>query len=405
MKGSFYRRNCTCKKKRCTCGAKWYFKIDTGINPATGKRKQKEKGGFNTKAEAEEACAILVAEIKNGTYIEESDALFKDFAKEWIGIYEKTHDVKISSVRVRQHEVDKLMPYFAHLKIKDITKKKYQNTLNDLKDKGFADNTISGVHSTGRMIFKKAMEYDMIKKDPTEFARVPRSQKTVEELEQEKEIPKYLEKEELALFLKTAREKGLEKDYITFMVLAYTGMRAGELCALKWRDIDLDAGAIVITKTYYNPSNNTIKYKLLTPKTKTSKRAIGVDKSVLDELAKYRAWQNKRKMRLRSTYHDEDFVFAKTQKKPGYPEFIKTVENRMRRLLKLAGLDQSLTPHSLRHTHTSLLAEAGVRLPQIMDRLGHADDETTKMVYLHCTKAMRKEASEKFSELMKNVTS
>lgn len=58
----------------------------------------------------------------------------------------------------------------------------------------------------------------------------------------------------------------------------------------------------------------------------------------------------------------------------------------MARLLKIAGLNGQLTPHSLRHTHTSLLAEAGVGLEQIMDRLGHTDDHTTKNVYLHVTK-------------------
>lgn len=57
----------------------------------------------------------------------------------------------------------------------------------------------------------------------------------------------------------------------------------------------------------------------------------------------------------------------------------------MRRILKLAGLNENLTPHSLRHTHTSLFAEAKVSLEQIMERMGHSDDDTTKNVYLHVT--------------------
>nr|WP_245998333.1 tyrosine-type recombinase/integrase [Siminovitchia terrae] len=77
----------------------------------------------------------------------------------------------------------------------------------------------------------------------------------------------------------------------------------------------------------------------------------------------------------------------------------------MARLLKIAGLNGQLTPHSLRHTHTSLLAEAGVGLEQIMDRLGHTDDHTTKNVYLHVTKEMKKEASQKFTELMRSLLS
>ncbi|MEG6520473.1 tyrosine-type recombinase/integrase [Desulfotomaculum sp. 1211_IL3151] len=100
---------------------------------------------------------------------------------------------------------------------------------------------------------------------------------------------------------------------------------------------------------------------------------------------------------------DEDYIFARIQKHPGLPEYIKKIEYRMERLLKLAGLDESLTPHSLRHTHTSLLSEAGVGLPEIMERLGHEDDDTTKKVYLHVTKTMRKEAAQKFSKLMSNL--
>lgn len=266
MKGYFRRRGCTCKKKRCTCGAKWSFTVDIGPDPATGERLQKTQGGFDTLEKAEEACNAIIYEVKNQTYVDESDILFKDFAKDWLNIYKKTHKVKISSVRTREFCINYLMPYLAHLKMKGITKKTYQEALNSLKDKGLADNTISGAHATGRMIFKKAMEYDLIKKDPTEFARVPRSQKTVEELEQQEKTVKYLEKDELSLLLKTAKEKGHERDYLFFLTLAYTGMRVGELCALKWKDIDFTEGTISITKTYYNPKHKATDYQLLSLK-------------------------------------------------------------------------------------------------------------------------------------------
>lgn len=109
-------------------------------------------------------------------------------------------------------------------------------------------------------------------------------------------------------------------------------------------------------------------------------------------------------MKYRVVYHNEDFIFASIDEMlPGYPLYIKKIENRMRRLLKIAKLNSNLTPHSLRHTHTSLLAEAGVSLPQIMERLGHKDEDTTKNVYLHVTKEMKKEASQKFKELMENL--
>ena len=402
MKGHFYRRGCTCNKKRCTCGSTWSFIIDIGRDPSTGRRKQKTKGGFRTKQEAEAAAAELIYEINQGTYVQEMNVVFKDFASEWLLMYSEKNSVKPGTIRIRQHEINKLLPYFSLLKLKDITAKKYQEALNDLKEKGYADNTLDGVHRTGRMIFKKAIEMRLIKNDPTEFAYLKKDRKTVEELE-EQEIPKYMEKEELALLLQTAAAKGLDLDYLIFLTLSYTGMRAGELVALKWKDIDFNEQTISITKTYYNPTNNTLEYQLVPPKTRKSKRAIVVDEAVIAALKKHMLVQKKVQEYYGETYLNEGFIFAKKEKQPGYPIFIKTVENRMARLLKLAGLNLDLTPHSLRHTHTSLLAEAKVGLEEIMDRLGHCDDETTKNVYLHVTKEMKKEASHKFAQLMRNL--
>jgi integrase len=405
MEGHFYKPNCKCpdKTKKCTCGATWSYIIDIGIDPKTGKRKQKKKGGFKTKKEATLAAAIVINELDQGTFIQESNITFKDFTVEWLGLYEGTGRVKISAVRVRKYEYNKLMTYFAHYKMKDITRKIYQIALNELKVSELARNTLEGIHCTGRMIFKKAIELGYIKTDPTQYAVIPKTQKTVEELEAEEEIPKYLEKDELSLLLKMAHEKGLVMDAVLFVTLAYTGMRVGELCALKWKDIDFEKHTISITKTYYNPTNNTKKYQLLPPKTKSSKRVIDVDAVVLAELGIYLAQQNIVRMEHRDTYHNKDFIFAMTDKNHGYPMYIKKIENRMARLLKLSKLNEELTPHSLRHTHTSLLAEAKVGLEEIMERLGHADDEITRRVYLHVTKTMKKEASQKFSELMRNL--
>lgn len=404
MKGSFRRRGCKCKKKRCTCGAKWYYRYDI-VDPTTGKRKQKEVGGFRTKAEAEEEAKRIQYELLQGTYIEEKEITFEEFAKEWLIWYENTGKIKVSTIRVRKHEISRLMDYFQYLKMKDITRKQYQEALNDLKARGYAENTIDGAHRTGRMIFKRAIELEVIKTDPTEYAIVPKVQKTVEELEREKELPKYLEKEELAHFLSIIPDHQMDiRDYPIFLTLAYTGMRAGELCALKWSDIDFEEQTISITKTYYNPRNAIKEYELLTPKTKKSKRVIDVTEDVLIELDKLRKAQKEVQMKHRKTYHNEGFVFAQLDEvNAGYPAYVKLIEIRMKRLLKIANLNPSLTPHSLRHTHTSLLAEAGVSLEQIMDRLGHTDDDTTKNIYLHITKPKKKEASHKFSELMRSL--
>lgn len=395
------KRGCKCEEgKKCTCGATWSITVDIARDPITNKRKQKELSGFRTKREAEKAAAALIAEVSSGTYVNEKGILFKDFVKTWLESYGAR--IKVSTLRVRKHESGRLLGYFENCKLKDITKSMYQAALNDLYAKEQLA-AISGIHSTGRMIFTEAVKLDVIKQDPTQYAQLPRLQKTVEQLEQEEELAKYLEKEQLQLLLNTAREKGLEQDFVIFLMLAYSGMRAGELCALRWSDLDWDEHTVSISKTYYNPSNRTKEYQLLTPKTKTSKRKIDLDPVVFEELKNHRKRQKEVMMEYRTSYHTADFVIAKSDAlNAGYPEFIKTIENRMRRLLKLAGLNVKLTPHSLRHTHTSLLAEAGVGLTEIMERLGHKDDDTTRNVYLHATKTMKKEASQKFGQLMRS---
>jgi len=398
----FYKPNCRCPKdaKKCTCGATWSYVIDVGINPKNGRRKQEKKGGFKTKKEAVQAAAKIESALSDGkTYIQESNIIFKDFSAIWLETYRNSGKVKISTVRIRKNEMALLTPYFEYLKMRDITGIKYQETLNDLKTvKGYSDETISGAHATGRMIFQKAMEDKIITENPTTYAVVPKTAITVQDIEQG-EIPKYLEKEELALFLKTAKEKGLQFDYEIFRLLSFSGFRVGELCALKWSDLDFEEDTIRITKTYY--VLKAPEYELLTPKTKKSIRTIDMDPEVMEDLKQLQEKQDK--FKKRDNYNNKGFVFIKTLKHPGYPLTPHTIERRMKRLLKLAKLNEVLTPHSLRHTHTSLLAEAGASLEAIMQRLGHSNDSTTRNIYLHVTKTVKKETSQKFSELMKGL--
>lgn len=374
-------------------GSMWKFQTRVGPD-----KKLTTRRGFKTKKEAQIAAAELESEVRNGTYVKEEDILFKDFCKEWLSMYAKS--AKVSSVRAREKQLDRLIDYFAQSKIKNITKLMYQNSLNDLHEKGYAHNTLDGIHTSGRMVFKKAIELNMIKQNPTIGITLPRKMETVEELESKEKEIKYLEKEELGVFLNVAKEHGLDNDYVLFTLLAYSGIRTGELLALKWADIDFEENTISITKTLYNPSNNKEKYQLLTPKTRGSIRSIKIDPNVMKLLKVHKAQQNELKMYTRDKYLDKDFVITRTS---GHPEIIKTIQNRMQRLLKLANIEKNVTPHSLRHTHTSLLIEAGVGIKEIQQRLGHTDIETTMNIYAHMTKNMEEKASQKFSELMKGL--
>ncbi|REJ07981.1 site-specific integrase [Halobacillus trueperi] len=380
-------------------GNKWYFQIYTGVDPSTGKKKFTSKGGFKTKKEAQMAAAEVEKEVFENTYVQEQNITFQEFTLEWLKTYRDT--AKISSVRNRQHNLDHLNRFFGNKKIKDITRKQYQAMLASLHNAGYAFNTLDGIHATGRMVFRKAVEFNIIKDSPSDFAKIPRKVETVEEVESSKGEIKFMEKEELIRFLNAAKESGIDKDYPMFLTLAYSGLRVGELIALKWSDIDMYKKTLRVTKTYYNPNNRTKEYQLLTPKTKGSIRTLKMDAGVIEVLKRHKEHQDDLIDKMKNEYTQLDFVFAKEVQNLGYPEFLKTVNTHMRRLLKISGIHKELTPHSLRHTHTSLLIEAGVGVKEIQQRLGHGDINTTMNIYAHITENMEEKASQKFSELMR----
>lgn len=408
MKGHFYKRGCTCTEK-CTCNKKWTFVMDVGKDLKTGRRKQVSKGGFNSRDEAETAAAALITKVNHGEFNIETDILFKDWTEEWLKEYIKRNAPKPGTIRIRQYGINKFLTYFDHIKLRNITENMYQAVLNDLKEKqNLGMSTIEGIHTTGKLIFKKAIEKKMLNINPTISAFILKDNDHIinedeEENNDKGDLPKFLELEELGHFLDIINEQGLYMDDLIFMTLSYTGIRVGELVALKWKDIDFERHTIKINKTYYNPKNNTVKYLLVKPKTKKSKRVINIDPELTELFRKYKEEQEKIISRLGDRYYNKGFIFANLNRHPGYPILIKFVENRMARLLKLSSLNSELTPHSLRHTHTSLLAQAEVDLDEIMDRLGHQDDEVTKTVYLHVTNHRRKNASNKFSDLVQGI--
>lgn len=380
-------------------GNSWYYLIQGGINPKTGKYVQIQRGGFKTKKDAQVAAAEAQVSVDSGTFVASHRVRFQDVATDWLKSY--ALNVKKSSVRIREHQIALLCEVLGKIPLQSITPKVYQRALDTLTESGFAANTISGAHTTARMIFKRACECYLLKEDPSRFARPPRRQsRSIQQLEA---VPRYLEKEQLHAFLAAAREKGLAGDYALFTLLAYTGMRVGELLALTWQDIDKEEGTVSISKTLYIPDNNASHYELLPPKTVSGYRVIDVPQEVMTALAGWRHEYLLEKMRWGPDWHDAyDFIFPAVNRH-GYPRTQKQVQVRIDRLQKLLKLPVRITPHVFRHTHISLLAEAGVALHEIMDRVGQTDDETTKRVYLHVTEHRKKEASRLFSALMQSV--
>ncbi|WP_163581335.1 site-specific integrase [Gracilibacillus saliphilus] len=387
-------------KKNTKKGIRWGFRVYMGTDPVTGKDIRKSKEGFLTQKDAKLAAALFERQFHNGEYIQPSKITFNDLCMDWERHYH-SQGAKDSSLRARKIALKHILNAFGNVPIQKITKKAYQDSIDQLANK-FSTNYVSSIHTSANMVFQYANENRLIKDIPTKNIKLPKKKETVEDLENDNSIfNKYLEKEELEEFLTVTKNEGLEGDLLAFTMLAYTGLRVGELVALKWNDIDFDNKTLRVIRTYYNPTSNKLKYQLLTPKTKTSRRTISIDELLINILQKYNKEQDKIKKDNKHFYKDNGFIFTTNE---GYPKTIKAISIRLQRLLKRTSIEKPITPHSFRHTHTSLLIEADVHIKEIQERLGHADIQTTMDIYAHMTKNIKKEASKKFSVLMERTS-
>lgn len=376
----------------------WRYRISLGKNTETGKYEYISKTGFKRKSDAKHQAEMIERQLRNGEYIAPSSSTFKQVADDWLKQY--ANDVKVSSVRVREKAIHHAIEHFNTKPIQTIKKHEYQRFVNDMSAQ-YSKNYVDSIVASTNMIFKYAHDMKLIKTLPSEGIKRPKKKVSVEELEDSEIHKKFLEKDELFQFLEVAKNHHSPRNsFEVFTTLAYTGMRAGELLALKWSDIDFENNTISITKTYYNPNNNKKHYQILTPKTESSIGKISVDPHVIKLLKDYKVnvqdtWKN-------GLYVDNNFVFTDVN---GYPLVIKKLSTWIQAIMKKTDItNKHISTHSFRHTHCALLIEAGVHIKEIQERLRHKDINTTMNIYAKITNSYKKDASQKFSKLMENVS-
>ncbi|WP_240482450.1 Arm DNA-binding domain-containing protein [Fictibacillus enclensis] len=202
---------------RKSSNGKWSYTISLGIDPLTKVQKQKTKSGFPTKKEAVSAARALEAEVEAGTYIKESKMTFQSFTDDWIKAYGQ--NAKVSSVRARSKELKHFTSVWGPYPLNKITRRDYQKRIIELSEQ-YSKNYLSGIHACGRLIFKHAVALEFIKINPTENIQLPKQRIEVEEIENQEKEMKFLEKEELALFLRLCDMEGLDLDSLIFTTLS-----------------------------------------------------------------------------------------------------------------------------------------------------------------------------------------
>ena len=245
---------------------------------------------------------------------------------------------------------------------------------NIIDSKGY--HTAYRVRSRLKSIFDYAVQYSYIQNNEVDYTVIPKKPETIEDVEKKRN--KFLTMEEIKALVDALNNRPYQQKYADMVtVLALTGMRYGELTALQLKNIDFENNKIEITGNF--DSINKIK---TLPKTARSIRTILVSDAVIKAI-------QRQVVRLTERYQplkDDDYIFC--LEVWNSPITLSSFIQIIKKYGEKAGIKKNLSSHIFRHSHISYLAEAGLPIKSIMDRVGHANAKMTLEIYSHTTKDM-----------------
>ena len=360
-------------------GNTWYYILELGkIN---GKRKQKKKRGFKTKKEAQNA--LIEAEhtlLKNGTFNEPSKMLYKDYLSTWLN--DKKVLIKESTFKTYSWLIDRyIIPYLGDIEISKIRPMDIQKLYNELISKNMLSReNVQKVHSLINNSLKKAERWELVKRNVASLVDRPKAFKS--EL-------KVWDVEEVKSFLATAQDS---RYYIAFLLALTTGMRQGEILALRWKDIDFNNNILAVKQTLSHTGNKIIPGA----KTKAGLRSITLPTETVNALVKHKKMIQYEKKMTEVLYNDYDLIVCTNVGTPCNP---RNLSRSFYSLIEKSKVSR-IRFHDLRHTHATLLLKQGIHPKIVAERLGHATIRITLDTYSHVLPTMQLETANKINELL-----
>ncbi|MEK3976225.1 site-specific integrase [Psychrobacillus sp. FSL K6-1267] len=368
---------------------KYYmFKVYLGVDPLTGKSKYTTRRGFETIKKAEHALARIKLQVANGTFRKQHAETYQEVYDLWIAQYEKTVEestfVKTTGI-FRNH----ILPAMGDYKITMINYAICQRHMYEWADKL---KRFRIVKSYASKVLDFAIKSEYIQTNP--FALVEISNRTKKVQYAKVKSENFYTKEQLNKFLQCMEQESNFKAYALFRLLAYSGIRKGEALALNWDDINFSKNEIRINKALSKGKEN----KLLIGSTKTGVTLnLKMDSTTMGILNEWKKRQRQDCLVLGyDTLQPNQLVFNNR-----YNDFLQPTITRkwLQNILTKYKLPH-ITTHGFRHTHSTLLFEAGCVMKEVQDRLGHSDLRTTMNIYTHVSKQTKEVAVNRLETFM-----
>ena len=400
MRGGSVFRRCNSKKCRARvevgarvcpkCGGKsfsWTYVVDATL-PGEG-RKQRKGGGFETKAAAVEAMARLQTEVADGNHVEPRKLTLGAYLDQWLA----TGPVKgwsANGTEGHRYAIEGyIKPRLGSVPLQSLTRDrikalygwclaegKRSRKRGDLTRSPLSRKSVANIHITLR-----AALYDAVRAEPPLLKRNPAL--NAYDYSWDAERPEMLtwSMDEMQTFLASV---STDRDYALWVVLLNTGVRRGEALGLRRQDVHLDRATptIDIRQQWAKAGNHGANFRSLKGKARHW-RTIELDPETADALRTHLEAQGFE--RRRDDYDDHGLVFCAPDGTPHDPD---VTSRRFKALVASCGQVKAIRFHDMRHTHATLLLEAGEAMDYVAVRLGDRID-TVERVYAHVTGSRR----------------
>ena len=347
----------------------WRLKFDAGRDPVTGRRLTRLITVRGRRQDAERALTKLLDAADCGTLAEPSKLTVKDYVGAWLdnpqGLSAKTAE------RYRQLAEGQICPHLGALPLQKLRPAHIQDwhaTLLKSGGKGgrpLGARTVGHAHRVLHRALARAAQAELIARNVASIVKPPA-----------------VEHEEITALAAGQISDVLDriKDHALFPIIALalgTGMRRGELLALRWSCVDLDGAALRVEQSL-EETRDGLRFK--SPKTKHGRRTISLPASAVTALRTHRVQQLEQRLVLGLGRPDGDaLVFSKLDGSPMSPD---NLSRDWRRLTKAHKLPRVMF-HALRHSHASALIAAGLDVLAVARRLGHGSPVITLTTYAH----------------------
>ena len=357
------------------------------VSLGTGKRKY-----VYCRSQAEAVFALQQAQQGRllGTLTSTRNETLETFLLKWLQ-YEVQPKVRERTYQTYQQIVNRdLLPVLGPIALQKLTSWDIQDLYEQKRRQQVAASTIAKIHRVLTHALNDAVKLGHVLRNVSEFVELP-------PIKKQKRVTQALTFEQARMLLAGARNDPLEALY----VLALTsGLRQGELLALKWSDLDLTYGKLQIQRTLIRVEKG--QAIVDTPKSSTSRRCIRLPQLAIEALTRHQYRQHLIHHKGNRFKRAPEWIFCDEQ---GVPlRATSMVRQSFQPLLVKAGLPH-IRFHDLRHSTATLLFTLGVHPKIVQELLGHSQIFVTLDIYSHILPTLQEEAMQRFNEALSDVSS